>query len=174
MFRPNLIANYFIKKSLDSGTPVTPMKLLKLVYIAHGYYLAITGDDLINEAVQAWKFGPVIPSVYHKFKIYGNDRVTATVDYDTPAWSTSPFEKGSQVSDLSILPVNAKLLLDKIWDIYGKMDGIQLSNLTHQPDTPWDQIWKLYGEKGNRHVPIPNELIKSHYKQLLQPQLENA
>ncbi len=70
------IANYFVRKSLDSGIPVTPMKLVKLVYVAHGWYLGLTGEPLIAEGVQAWKYGPVVPSVYDKFKMYGGSAIT--------------------------------------------------------------------------------------------------
>ena len=62
------IANYFLDKSID----LTPMKIIKLVYIAHGWHLAITDKPLIEDYVQAWEFGPVIPDLYHEFKKYGN------------------------------------------------------------------------------------------------------
>lgn len=166
MYRPNLIANFFIKKSLDTGIPVTPMKLLKLVYIAHGWYLALSGEDLINEGVQAWKFGPVIPSVYHKFKIYGNDKVTATVQYDTPAWSTSPFERGLDLSDMSSISDVDKKFLERIWDVYGKYSGIELSNMTHQENTPWDTVWNKDNGKNQKDAIIPNEMIKTYYDSL--------
>src|SRR5882724_82988 len=62
------IANYFIKKARESGAEMTPMKLIKLVYISYGWYLAFANKPLINEKVQAWKYGPVVPSVYQEFK----------------------------------------------------------------------------------------------------------
>ena len=71
------IANYFIEKSLDSGVDLTPMKLNKLVYIAHGWYLGLSDRPLIGEAAQAWKYGPVIPSIYHRFKAYGGAQITS-------------------------------------------------------------------------------------------------
>ncbi|RYE90398.1 MAG: DUF4065 domain-containing protein [Cytophagaceae bacterium] len=73
------IANYFIQKSLDTGVEVTPMKLLKLVYISHGWSLALLNEPLINEAVEAWTYGPVIPSLYQELKEYGRERVTKLV-----------------------------------------------------------------------------------------------
>jgi uncharacterized phage-associated protein len=54
------IANEFIKVAKRNGVLLTPMKLQKLVYFAHGWYLALLGKPLINEPVEAWKFGPVI------------------------------------------------------------------------------------------------------------------
>ncbi len=38
---------------------LTPMHLLRLVYISHGWMLAIYGRSLFHESVEAWKYGPV-------------------------------------------------------------------------------------------------------------------
>jgi uncharacterized phage-associated protein len=41
------IANYFIGKSITNPkTSLTPLKLIKLVYVAHGWYLAHPGIRL--------------------------------------------------------------------------------------------------------------------------------
>jgi len=69
------VANYFITKANDEGTELTPMKLIKLVYIAHGWHLGLKNESLIDEGVQAWKYGPVIKSVYDEFKGYKNGQV---------------------------------------------------------------------------------------------------
>jgi len=55
------------------------MKLLKLTYIAHGYYLGFFEKPLIENEVQAWKYGPVIPELYHVIKRFGNGRVDADI-----------------------------------------------------------------------------------------------
>ena len=71
------VANYLIEaKSKEGGTPPTPMQLLKLVYIAHGWNLAINDRPLINDRVEAWRYGPVIPKIYQDLKQWGNTPVT--------------------------------------------------------------------------------------------------
>ena len=59
---PLAIANAFIERALREEYPITHMKVQKLVYIAHGWSLGIRGEDLINENIMAWKYGPVIAS----------------------------------------------------------------------------------------------------------------
>jgi uncharacterized phage-associated protein len=76
MYDAIAIANYFIEKSLATGKRLTPMQLVKLVYIAHGWYLARTGKPLLADAVQAWQFGPVIPTLYHEFKQFRDGQIT--------------------------------------------------------------------------------------------------
>ena len=57
--------------------------------------------------------------------------------------------------------------LDKVYDVYKKYDGLQLSAKTHQPNTPWTITWnKLINGSGEVDFTIPNELIKNYYKQL--------
>jgi uncharacterized phage-associated protein len=146
------IANYFIKKSLDTATELTPMKLVKLVYISHGWNLGLKGEPLINEAVQAWKYGPVVKSVYQAFKKYGSEQVTSL---------ETEFVGNSLITPCA--SEEETPLLDKIWDVYGKMNGIQLSSLTHQPGTPWDIIWHRQGGNIVSGKQIPNDLIKQHY-----------
>lgn len=148
------IANYFIKKSLDEGKELTPMKLLKLVYIAHGWYLGLTGEPLLNEGVEAWKYGPVVPSVYLEFKKYGNSQIpqlgyifTDQMQIVTPMVDEDKFE-----------------FLNKIWDVYKEYDGLQLSTLTHKTGTPWDMVWNKENGKNIQGAIIRNNLIENHYK----------
>jgi uncharacterized phage-associated protein len=157
MYDPISIANYFIKKSWERGTELTPMKLVKLVYIAHGWHLGITQQPLLTEVPQAWQYGPVVPMVYHSFKRYGNKQVTQLYSTITTDGPVSPI-----VNDASI-----NLLLDKVWDIYSRYNGVQLSALTHQPNTPWDIVWNQQGGKHKQGAIIPNNIIAAHYKTVI-------
>ena len=148
MYNPSAIANYFLHNHGEDPN-LTPMKLIKLVYIAHGWHLAIRNKPLLNEPPQAWKFGPVIPSLYYRFKRFKDSRIQNENTNELPNADLFPF-------------------LEKIWNVYGNYNGVQLSSKTHQPNTPWSITWKKATE--NTFIPsldIPDELIKSHYQQLL-------
>lgn len=148
MHNPILIANYFLTKSFQTGKEITPMKLVKLVYIAHGWHLGLYNSPLINEPVQAWKYGTVIGSVYHAFKDYSNDPIT----------------QYAPIPDQESLSPGLKQFLDRIWEVYSKFDGLQLSTMTHQPNTPWDIVWNKEGGKAKRAVIIGTDVITEHYK----------
>ena len=147
---PFAVANYFIEKSAATGVALTPMKLLKLVYIAHGWSLGLLNRPLILEQPQAWKYGPVIESLYQGFRRYGNERIPADATVPHAALS------GDQV-------VNQ--LLDQVWTKYSPLTGGQLSALTHQVGTPWYTVWHEQGGKDRLGAPIPNMLIEQHYKE---------
>ena len=73
------VANYFIGLAEKNESPIKILRLMKLTYIAHGFMLAILDRSALNprfDRVEAWKYGPVIPSVYHSFKAYGNNPIT--------------------------------------------------------------------------------------------------
>lgn len=150
MYSPVQIANAFVMQGLQHGKPLTHMQVQKLVYIAHGYYLALTGRPLLNELVSAWKYGPVIPGMYDAFKNYGNKAISAT--------AMSPY-------GATPLDPQAVSVINAVFNFYGDKDGIELSTLTHMPGTPWSQAYDAY----NRTI-IPNHVIQSYYDNLLKNQ----
>lgn len=140
IYPSSVIAEFFIEK--DNSMKRDVMKVLKLVYIAHGFYLAFTDSPLIKENVQAWQYGPVIPELYFRLK---------TRDLDA---SSVFFEDKERLKNDGY----AIGLLNAVYNKYGGYTGIELSNLTHEKGTPWDITVNQYGSV------IENELIKNHYK----------
>src|SRR5262245_56745225 len=75
-FPAKAVANFFLEKGFKEEIPISPMKVQKLVYFGHGWSLGLTGDPFIEEVIEAWPYGPVIKSLYHEFKGYGNGPIT--------------------------------------------------------------------------------------------------
>lgn len=151
MYNSHQIANYFIQLSQKTGKELTPMKLIKLSYIAHGWHLGIYNTQLLDEVIYAWKYGPVIETIYDDFKKYGDCQISELYQdcdekYPLPDSTITPF-------------------LDRIWKVYGDKTGIELSSLTHKQDTPWDIVWNQQNGKKRRFAIIPNDTIKQHYKE---------
>ncbi|MEO4005434.1 MULTISPECIES: type II toxin-antitoxin system antitoxin SocA domain-containing protein [unclassified Flavobacterium] len=142
------IANYFIKKYATTGE-LTPLKLIKLVYVSYGWYLETFEDKepLVNEKPQAWRYGPVFPSLYYNLKQHGKSFVKEPVNCHST----------------EIITDEDARFLDKVWEIYGQKDGIYLSALTHKDGTPWSETYP----KGENLI-IPDPLIKEYYKKLLE------
>ena len=138
-YSASTIARYFIEKSNGSKTP---MQLNKMTYIAHGWSLAIYNEPLIVENIEAWKYGPVVPILYYEFKRFGGEVVPYT-----------PIEETKHIRD------DDRALLNKIIEVYGKYEGVQLSAMTHQKGTPWRRVWHNMG----RNSIIPNDMIKEYF-----------
>jgi uncharacterized phage-associated protein len=152
-YSPATVANYFLDKASIEGRAVTPMQLLKLVYIAHGWHLGYLDTPLINETVQAWKYGPVIKSLYDKIKHYGSGAVREPVQTGALPWI-----RESKVDETTAS------LLDHVWMNYAGYSGTQLSAMTHQNETPWSIAWHQQGGYREYFAEIDDELIKQHYR----------
>ena len=77
-----VVANYFVEKGKADKKNIDLLKLVKLVYIAHGWHLGLYDEidrPLIREDVEAWKYGPVVRSVYDAFKGVGKRTITQIV-----------------------------------------------------------------------------------------------
>lgn len=140
------VARYILERRKAAGDALTPMQLIKLVYIAQGYMLGRHGRPLFDEQVEAWQYGPVVPSVYHSVKQYKSAPVVAI--YGAPEHDFTPAELD---------------VLDAVSDSYGPVNGVVLSAATHKPDTPWAQTWHRFG----RNAPISNDIIENFYTKLL-------
>jgi uncharacterized phage-associated protein len=158
------VANRFIEMAKEKGcTDLSPMKLQKLVYFAHAWFMAFTNKALIKEEVQAWKFGPVVSDIYFEFKDHGNSNINS---YATELrFSESGLELITPTIDDSDEDVNA--VINEIWKVYGGFTPIQLSNLTHAKDSPWDVVASSYGSELPKNLEIPNALIKEIFKNKL-------
>lgn len=142
------IANRFLALAAADGSALTPMQLLKLVYIAHGWSLGLTGRPLIKDTVEAWQYGPVLPRLYESIRHYRGAPVTDSL----PA----PLARDELTED-------EERFLGDVYRRYGQKDGLELSRLTHAPGSPWS---KTYDEAASFGRPIPNDLIRAYYEDL--------
>lgn len=153
------VANYFLSKYGKQG--ITPLKIQKLVYIAHGWTMGIRGKDaplVDDEFAEAWEYGPVFPSIYHEFKHRGRQAILEpATDLNEDLEIVVP-----KVDQNDEETVN---LLDRIWDVYGNYTGIQLSELCHEVDSPWYKARKESNVRMNQH--ISDENIAEHYREKL-------
>ena len=144
------VANEFLRLAEEDGRALTPLQIIKLVYIAHGWMLALYQRPLITDRIEAWKYGPVIPQLYHDVKGYGAGSITGRLQ-DTLSRPLDPQERD---------------LIGQVYKIYGQKNGVQLSELTHRSGTPWHITWHpdSFGDA------ISNDLIAEHYRRLADEQ----
>jgi len=69
------VANSILHRAFDEDIDVTPMKLQKLIYFVYRKYLKLTNESLFSEKFEVWRYGPVIESIYYKFKKYGSNAI---------------------------------------------------------------------------------------------------
>lgn len=133
------VANHFI--TLNNGR-IEQMKLQKLLFMAQGWNLAVTGKPLMDEKFEAWDGGPVIRRLWNYIRDNGPLAVAE--------------EEEASFSDAE------KDLLSHVWRKYKDYTGLELSEMTHEVGTPWSNT---YFGKGRNWV-IPNEEIRLHFREL--------
>lgn len=136
------IANALIDRGVVSRAPRDPLQIIKLTYLCHGWMLGLYNRPMSAQPVYAWRYGPVIPRVYHALKRYGKEPVTVPIDCLPAAFG-----------DLEID------LIGQVFDGYEHYSGIDLSQMTHAPGTPWHQIRHTAG----LDTIIPDEVIEEHF-----------
>ena len=135
------IANYFIDKANEEQYELTLLRLVKYVYIAYGFALALLDRSIINnrfDKVEAWRYGPVIPSVYHSFKHNQNNPIKEKAFVLTNENSNGYLEFNEPtVDDKGII-----MILDFVWDRYKNKSIHDLIDLLHKDGTPWKFCYK--------------------------------
>ncbi len=149
------VAQYILKQAQQTTDPsLSPMQLLKLVYVAHGYMLGRHGRPLLSESVQAWQYGPVVPSVYQAVKQY----------------RSSPVPRVPSAAHDYCFDADEVAVMNQVVRTYGKASGVTLSAATHRPGTPWEVTWSRYG----KNAEISNDLIEAFYAELLRQPTHSA
>lgn len=143
------IANAILRIAEKRDLKLTMMQVLKLVYIAHGWSLALLNEPLTAEAPQAWQHGPVYPKLYKALRPYGSQPVTDVIR--DPVY-------GLEVK--ADLEPRQEEVLEAVVDSYGKFHAFQLSNMTHRVGTPWSVT---YDGGNGQYDAIPETLIRDHY-----------
>lgn len=142
----NIVANEFLSRGQRDGVSIQPMKLQKLLYLAHGWHLLFLNEGLISQSIEAWKFGPVIPEVYREFKEFKGDAITRRAPIGPGYLTPTP---------------NEERLLENVWNTYKDKSGIYLSMLTHEPGSAWE-ITRRECSAWYSAV-IPNDLIRAEF-----------
>ena len=159
MYKAVDVAKFFVNKGIEDQNPVTQMKLQKLVFFAHGLYYAYTEgkEKLIEEPIEAWKFGPVIPVLYEKYKYFGADPIT-------PENDVLNFIGKSLDTSETTFDRKAKELLEETWEQLKYKSAIELSNWTHQENSAWHKVYRSY----DTAIQLRDEDILEDFKQFIQ------
>lgn len=154
------VANHFVELAQEAGKPLRLLGLVKRVYIAHGFSLALLGRGLADprfDKVEAWKYGPVIPSVYHSFKQYRAEPIkgrTEVIEWDANGNSVFVTPELTDGEEIEVVRM--------VWKRYAQFTDNELVSLTHKKGTPWDICY----EQG-KNAEIPDPLTWLYYKKLI-------
>lgn len=66
------IAEYIVWHENEKHRFVNPLRLQKLLYFVQAHRIAVTGQPLFTDRMEAWDYGPVVLDVFRKYRFYGS------------------------------------------------------------------------------------------------------
>ena len=137
---------YFSERNEYDNKNITHLKLQKLLYFAQGLCLGKYGEKLYDEKIEAWRHGPVCPTVYQKFK----HKSYYDIKLSEFSGNFNNIKVGSE----------AYIVVEKVWEFLGGLSGPQLESITYQ-ETPWQEaIMKGF------NIEIPEEDICNFFQKV--------
>ena len=112
------------------------VKVQKLLYYAQGYHLAIHREPLFDDEIQAWQYGPVVPSVYRADR-YGQSSPIPAVALDDRQMASVQMATGR----------------------FGGLFATELIAMTHA-EAPWIDAKR----QGGLNTPLDQESIGKYFR----------
>lgn len=153
-YTPLALANTFIARHGATGT-LDQMKLQKLDFYAYGWWLAYNSEPILTEPPQVWQYGPVFESLYGALRPFGNSAITQPV--------APPNQPPSMIPETDTLTIQ---WVDWIWQRYGHLSALKLSDMTHEAGTPWQVEAAAKDYRVPKRHPIPDTTIRNYFKSL--------
>lgn len=146
------VAKYILSK-MESNH----LMLEKLTYYCYADYLVKTGKKLFDDKIFAYSYGPVIESIYSKFKRRGKD-ILSLEETESGVFNYKP---------ATYLPAKSRILfadsgleklvsIDDTLDKYSYFGVWELVKLTHREGSPW--------QRTAQSAEISDELILKYHK----------
>lgn len=126
---------------------LTNLQMQKILYLAHMVYMGKhNGEPLVNDEFQSWEYGPVLPSLYHKIKFFGNNPVKDIF------FTNNMLDKH----------IDEAKVLKEASEQFKNVSPAYLVGLTHRKDGAWDKTY-IKDAKG---IVIPNNEILAEFQSL--------
>lgn len=146
-----------IAKLLLSISPMSNLKLQKMIYLVYADYLIRTKKQLFQDKIIAFQYGPVVEDVYQYYKGYGRSQIDATQD------------KKIVLDEITVPITLAKILqsddnleilttVKEIFEKFGAKTASELVEITHRKGSPWDKVSNI------RNGEITDELIEKYHE----------
>lgn len=138
---------FYCAKHYPSCTPITHLKLQKLMYYAQGFSMARNNMKIFDESFEAWAHGPVCRRLYDEYKGMSYHNIP------------DEMVKGDPKNVIKQIKVWNTIF--EVWEMFGKMSGKQLEMMTHR-ELPW-----VEAIKDGRNTVLSDQNLKNFFKDVL-------
>ncbi len=113
------LSQYVISCFEEKKSPVTNLKLQKVLYYIQGYFFRELNRPAFAEEIYNWQYGPVVPVVYYEYNYNG----------------AAPLKSSRKAKDIS-LSTEEVALVERVVEKCCNMLSSRLVSKTHS-ETPW-------------------------------------
>lgn len=163
------VANYVIEYCNEKEYDINNLKLQKILYYLQARNLVERNIPLFDEPIQKWKFGPVVPSVYHDYKTSGASKIKKSdigkilrlpKEGETPnMFETYILE---EYSEQFIDSEDDKVLIEDTVDKLKKYTPFSLVDLTHDQELWLNDRDRI--EMGIQNIEYANNEIQEFFE----------
>lgn len=155
-FDARAVANFLLDYAEKKQLRFSLLALMKVIYFAHGWYLAKHDSALVKQRFEAWENGPVVRVVWEAFRGKGAEPIVSRarrLDVASNVSSTVEYE----------FPPDIESFLRSVCDAYTQLHAYELSRMTHEVGSPWDQVWNSISGQVSVGMPISDESIREWF-----------
>ncbi len=132
------------------GKEITNLLLQKVLYYAKAISYLFNGASIIKEQCEAWRLGPVFPTVYDKYKEFGKQEIKLNL---------------SEEYIQSLLTEEEKEIVKFVLNTFGIYNAWFLRDLTHKEE-PWIIARGNLGESDASNNVIEDKLIYEFFERM--------
>jgi uncharacterized phage-associated protein len=140
------VAECLISLSHEKNSPVSNLKLQKLLYYSQAWHLALFKNPLFEEEIEAWVHGPVVPQMFRRYR--------------DCKWKPIP------KSEIDFKRASFAGHLEDVWRVYGNFSAFDLERLTHS-EFPWKAARAGLPSDASSNEIITKESMQAYYSSRL-------
>ena len=143
------VAAFIVNFAIGNNRPVSNLQLQKILFFAQCDYMRLhEGAPLFTDDFEAWQYGPVVPSVYSTYSIFGGSPISKAAKYR----SFNIFLGSSE----GVIPLSGeeKASVERTVLKCIEMPPWDLVRLSHEKDGAWDSVYNKGGVQGSGYREI--------------------
>ena len=135
---------------INSGREITNLLLQKVLYYVKAISELFMGSSIILDPCEAWKFGPVFPTVYEKYKDFGKQEIIINLSDDYVE---------------NLLTDEEKKITDFVLNTFGIYNAWFLKDLTHLEE-PWVAARNGFDKNDASRTVMDDKLIRDYFERM--------
>ena len=147
MYTAITIAENILDYCHANDIPMNNLKLQKILYFLQVQFLHQFKKPCFSDPIEAWGFGPAVPSVFHAFSIFGSASIPKDFRKDRMYWT----------NQVGTVDDQHKPIINMVIENLRSYSVSELTRLSMN-----QQPWKLVYYSGARAATIPIELIQAY------------